>query len=82
MQAAGFSMLPCLRRILERSDEQWALPLTELSIVTQAMISGMHVQFYVRGADLVALKAWRDDAALIVNQLTALARPVPAMSHP
>lgn len=71
--AGGMSMRGCLRRIQERSGEQWKLPIDELSTLTQSMISGMHVQFFVRGADEVALDAWRQDARLCVSALGELA---------
>ncbi|MFI0432853.1 MAG: hypothetical protein ACH36H_06895 [Candidatus Nanopelagicales bacterium] len=77
VMAGGLSMRACLSRIQERSGEQWRLPLEELSVLTQAMISGMHVQFFVRGADQVALEAWRQDAQLIVAALGRLALPEP-----
>lgn len=82
VMAGGLSMRACLSRIQERSGEQWRLPLEELSVLTQAMISGMHVQFFVRGADQVALEAWRQDAQLIVAALGRLALPEPEPEQP
>lgn len=71
----GLSMRGCLRRIQDASGELWALPLEELSMLTQAMISGGHVQFFVRGADDVALAAWRQEAGQFVEALGQLALP-------
>jgi AcrR family transcriptional regulator len=76
--SGGLSMRGCLRRIQDASGEQWALPLAELSMLTQAMISGGHVQFFVRGADDVALAAWRQDAEQFVEALGRLALPYAA----
>lgn len=73
--SAGLSMRACLRHIQEQSGEQWRLSVDELSTVTQAMVSGMHVQFLVRGADPVALRAWREDAASVVDAAVTLAQP-------
>jgi AcrR family transcriptional regulator len=73
LMAGGMSMLGCLRRINQRSGEQWHVPIEDLSVLTQSMISGMHVQFFVQGADQLALKAWRRDARVIVNALGQLA---------
>lgn len=71
----GLSMRSCLRRIQETSGEQWALPIEELSMLAQGMISGAHVQFFVRGADEVALAAWRREAHEWVAALGRLALP-------
>lgn len=73
----GMSMAPCLTKIQERSGEQWRLSVDDLSTLAQAMISGMHVQFFVRGADRVALRAWWQEARMVVDALVRLAEPGP-----
>lgn len=73
----GLSMAPLLIRIKERSGEQWRLSVDDLSTLSQEMISGMHLQFFVRGADEAALRAWWQDARMVVDALVRLAEPGP-----
>lgn len=73
----GMSMAPCLTRIQQQSGEEWRLSVDDLSTLAQAMISGMHVQFFVRGADRVALRAWWQEARMVVDALVRLAEPGP-----
>jgi hypothetical protein len=73
----GMTMAPCLTRIQERSGEQWRLSVDDLSTLAQAMISGMHVQFFVRGADRAALESWWQEARMLVDALVRLAEPGP-----
>lgn len=73
----GMSMAPCLTKIQAQSGEQWRLSVDDLSTLAQAMISGMHVQFFVRGADRVALRAWWQEARMVVDALVRLAEPGP-----
>lgn len=77
----GMTMAPCLTRIQQRSGEQWRLSVDDLSTLAQAMISGMHVQFFVRGADRVALRAWWQEARMVVDALVRLAEPGPSPSN-
>lgn len=71
--SGGLTMSGCLRRIQQNSGEEWGLPLEDLSVLAQSMISGMHLQFFVRGADEVALSAWRQDGRLMADYLGRLA---------
>ena len=73
----GMTMAPCLRRIQEQSGEQWRLSVDDLSTLAQAMISGLHLQFFVRGADRAALLAWWQEARMVVDALARLAEPGP-----
>ena len=73
LMAGGLSMAACLHRIQQQSGERWSLSIEQLSVLTQSAISGMHVQFLVQGADLLALVAWRRDARTIVDLLCRLA---------
>lgn len=73
----GMSMAPCLTKIQAQSGEQWRLSVDDLSTLAQAMISGMHVQFFVRGADRVALRAWWQEARMVVDALVRLAESGP-----
>lgn len=69
----GMSMERCLREILQRSGQVWQRPLPELATLTQLMISGMHLQFFVRGADQVALRAWHKDVDQMIVALAQIA---------
>lgn len=73
----GLSMAPLLIQIKERSGERWRLSVDDLSTLTQEMIPGMHIQFFVRGATEVALEAWWQDARMVVDALVRLAEPGP-----
>jgi AcrR family transcriptional regulator len=73
----GLTMVGCLNRIQERSGEQWRLSVDDLSTLAQSMISGMHMQFFVRGADRPALEAWWRESRMIVEALDRLAQPGP-----
>ena len=77
----GMTMAPCLRRIQEQSGEQWRLSVNDLSTLAQAMISGLHLQFFVRGADRAALLAWWQEARMVVDALARLAEPGPDPSN-
>lgn len=70
---AGLTMAGCLNRIQQRSGQTWLLPVADLATLTQSVISGMHLQFFVRGADRVALEKWWQDAKLIIEALARLA---------
>ena len=73
----GLSMAPMLAQIKERSGEHWRLSVDDLSTLSQEMISGMHLQFFVRGATEAALEAWWQDARMVVDALVRLAEPGP-----
>ena len=73
----GLSMAPLLIQIKERSGERWRLSVDDLSTLAQEMISGMHIQFFVRGATEAALEAWWQDARMVVDALVRLAEPGP-----
>ena len=73
----GLTMVGCLQRIQERSGERWRLSVDDLSTLAQAMISGMHMQFFVRGADRAALEAWWQESRMVVDALDRLAQPGP-----
>lgn len=74
---AGMTMVPLLRRIQERSGEKWRLSIDDLSTLAQAMISGLHAQFFVRGGDRPALRIWWQEARMVVDALVRLAEPGP-----
>jgi len=68
-------MVGCLTRIQRNSGERWRLSVDDLSTLAQAMISGMHVQFFLRGADRTALEVWWQEARMVVDALARLAEP-------
>ena len=73
----GVSTRGWLDTIRNRSGEVYAMSVEDLSTILQAGITGMHLQFLLRGADDVALRAWRREAKLATYAWGRLAMPTP-----